>query len=160
MPNCLLQCNGLVPCFVIVDLPVRKVFLLQAVHRIAEWLCLKSAILRGRTFLVWGVFVLFVSHFLKSIILRRMRSHQRPSFLRCRHCYYVSLSPSNSSGSLDFSLYFGWRSMHFKAAMFLRSGCSVCRFLQRVLWAGSEVVATVSSSACKFTDEHAAALSG
>ncbi len=43
--------------------------------------------------LVWGVFVLFVSHFLKRIILRRMRSHQRPSFLRCRHCYYVSLFP-------------------------------------------------------------------
>ena len=84
---------AVVPCFVVVDLPVRKVFLLQAVHRIAEWLGPESAVLRGRTFLVWGVFVLFVSHFLKSIILRRMRSHQRPSFLRCRHCYYVSLFP-------------------------------------------------------------------
>ena len=50
---------AVVPCFVVVDLPVRKVFLLQAVHRIAEWLGPESAVLRGRTFLVWGVFVLF-----------------------------------------------------------------------------------------------------
>ena len=84
---------AVVRCFVVVDLPVRKSFLLQAVHRITEGLGPELAILRGRTFLVWGVLVLFVAHFLKSIILRRMRSHQRPSFLRCRHCYYVSLFP-------------------------------------------------------------------
>ena len=44
---------AVVPCFVVVDLPVRKVFLLQAVHRIAAWLGPESAVLRGRTFLVY-----------------------------------------------------------------------------------------------------------
>ena len=45
---------AVVPCFVVVDLPTRKVFLLQAVHRIAEWLCLESAVLRGRPLLGVG----------------------------------------------------------------------------------------------------------
>ncbi len=34
---------AVVPCFVVVDLAVRKVFLLQEVHRLAEWLGPESA---------------------------------------------------------------------------------------------------------------------